>query len=299
TFPEEVSERVEVFEDLGGGGEDPAGRGLPGHSEHEVNGLAEPVGERDLRRSASATGRGLVPERQHAVAPRFDLAEVPRDDLAHDPAESLRGVGLPAAKVQPLLLGQVFLLVRGWIVELVAELFGEEPPDLPAPAPAAVSRVLDAAGQVDAPLHPTPTFGQSGLTGQISQRGLRATQICRPWKISSWAAIVRRPFGTIAIRSCSILTGSVCRVKPSLRASLATCVSTTKPSSFPKALPRMTLAVLRPTPGRRTSSSIVSGTLPPCSAAIAAPARRRLRAFALKKPVERIASSSSPAGARA
>ena len=42
-----------------------------------------------------------------------------------------------------------------------------------------------------------------------------------------------------------------------------TCVSTTTPMFLPKALPSTTFAVFRPTPWRSTSSSIVSGTLPP------------------------------------
>src|SRR5215217_2207045 len=58
-----------------------------------------------------------------------------------------------------------------------------------------------------------------------------------------------------------------------------TCVSTTTPSFAPKALPRTTLAVLRPTPGRATSSGIVRGTFPSCSSTRARAIPRKERAL--------------------
>ncbi len=75
-------------------------------------------------------------------------------------------------------------------------------------------------------------------------------------------------------------------------ASRPTCVSTTMPGTA-NALPRMTLAVLRPMPGRFTNSSSVPGTLPPCSLTMAWQQARMLRALLRKKLMLRIASCSS------
>src|ERR1035437_6491572 len=65
--------------------------------------------------------------------------------------------------------------------------------------------------------------------------------------------------GSILQTSASILTGSFCRVRPSLALRRVTWVSTASPGK-PKATPRTTLAVLRPTPGSVTRSSISGGT---------------------------------------
>ena len=72
-----------------------------------------------------------------------------------------------------------------------------------------------------------------------------------------------------------------------------TWVSTTMPTAVLNALPRTTLAVLRPTPGSAVSSSIVRGTSPPCFSMIAFDAA--ITAFALlrKKPVWRTSRSIS------
>ena len=52
------------------------------------------------------------------------------------------------------------------------------------------------------------------------------------------------------MRSCSIFTGSVSRVSAEpVGKPRPTCVSTTMPTFLSNALPRTTLAVLRPTPG--------------------------------------------------
>ena len=62
-------------------------------------------------------------------------------------------------------------------------------------------------------------------------------------------SIVQSRLGNSAPTACSALTGSVWAVQPKRRASRPKCVSTVMPG-MPKALPRTTLAVLRPTPGR-------------------------------------------------
>jgi hypothetical protein len=60
-----------------------------------------------------------------------------------------------------------------------------------------------------------------------------------------------------------------------------------------KALPRITLAVLRPIPGSFTSSSSVRGSTPSCFSTTAAPSPISELALFRKKPVEWIISSSS------
>ena len=63
--------------------------------------------------------------------------------------------------------------------------------------------------------------------------------------------------------------------------------------------PRMRLAVLRPTPGSLSSSSMVPGTLPPYSSSSIWEAATMSRALARKKPVERMYSSTSATSASA
>ena len=98
-------------------------------------------------------------------------------------------------------------------------------------------------------------------SGHSSHLGLRATHQRRPCWIMRWLKATHSRRGTTAIRSCSIFTGSFWRVSPSRRLTRATWVSTTIPEAMPKAVPRMTLAVLRPTPGSSTSCSSLVGHL--------------------------------------
>ena len=56
---------------------------------------------------------------------------------------------------------------------------------------------------------------------------------------------------SVSVRSRSILTGSMARLRPRRCDSRLTWVSTTTPLGMPKASPRTTLAVLRATPRRR------------------------------------------------
>ena len=72
------------------------------------------------------------------------------------------------------------------------------------------------------------------------------------------------------MRSTSIFSGVFWLVKRRRVESRFTWVSTTTPSSIPKAFPRITLAVLRPTPGNASSAARSSGTLPPCCSTSAA-----------------------------
>ena len=61
---------------------------------------------------------------------------------------------------------------------------------------------------------------QTSAEGQISasthspQRGRRAMQTWRPWKIRRWESSAHGPAGNSGIRSCSIFTGSSWRVRP-------------------------------------------------------------------------------------
>ena len=75
-------------------------------------------------------------------------------------------------------------------------------------------------------------------------------------------------------------------------------MSTGRPG-LPNATLSTTFAVLRPTPGSATSSFIVLGISPPWRSTTARAIPSRLRDFALKKPVERIISCSSPSSAPA
>ena len=70
-------------------------------------------------------------------------------------------------------------------------------------------------------------------------------------------------------------------------------MSTVTPTAVLNAFPSSTLAVLRPTPVRPVSASIVRGTSPPWSAMTAAAIARRLLALLRKKPVDWTSRSSS------
>ena len=112
-------------------------------------------------------------------------------------------------------------------------------------------------------LLPTVFSGQGHnlAIGHAEHFGFRAEQVSRPKKMSCSEKSFQLLFGTIFIRSNSILTVSLFAVNPSRREILETWVSTTMPGVL-KAAPSTTLAVLRPTPGSSTSSSIVCGTRP-------------------------------------
>ena len=92
--------------------------------------------------------------------------------------------------------------------------------------------------------------------------GGRAGQYSLPKFISKCEKSIHFSLGTICIKSCSIFTGSLDWVKPNFWERRMTCVSTTIPSALWNALPKTTLAVLRATPGRASSSSIAWGTSP-------------------------------------
>src|SRR5437763_11928457 len=109
----------------------------------------------------------------------------------------------------------------------------------------------------------TSELGHHRFMTQISHLGRRAMHTRRPWRISVCENQVHWSRGTSPIRSRSIFTGSVSRVRPSRVDRRCTCVSTTIPSFFRNQVPSTTFAVLRPTPGSRTRASMVSGTSPP------------------------------------
>ena len=76
-----------------------------------------------------------------------------------------------------------------------------------------------------------------------------------------------------------------------------TCVSTAMPSHMPNALFSTMFAVLRPTPGRRHSSSIVCGTSPPKSLMIICDSSTQCAAFARQKPMLWMTSPTSAGSA--
>src|SRR6202035_2189408 len=103
------------------------------HAENQIDRLPEPVGERDLGGRAAAARGGVVPEGNHVVGLGLDAVQIPGDDLADDRVKSGRGPELPLSEVLTLLVGQALLLVRGRIVDSMAEVLGEKGGELAAP----------------------------------------------------------------------------------------------------------------------------------------------------------------------
>src|SRR5947208_4684102 len=133
-----------------------------------------------------------------------------------------------------------------------------------APVDRLVGGGLEVGGRLRREAVHTRELGHRSRNTHTSHRGRRAMHTVRPCRISMCENTLHLGRGTSGMRSRWIFTGSSWRVSLSSRVMRCTCVSTTTPSFFPNQVPRMTLAVLRPTPGRATSASIVSGTLPPC-----------------------------------
>ncbi len=104
--------------------------------------------------------------------------------------------------------------------------------------------------------------GQRSPKGQFWQVWGLAVQKWRPWRISIKGKSTQCSLGTMAIRSCSILTGSLESDKPKRLDMRIMWVSMMMPAGFLKAQLRTTLAVFLATPGRESRSSILSGTWP-------------------------------------
>ena len=99
--------------------------------------------------------------------------------------------------------------------------------------------------------------------------------------------------GGIASHNCrSTATGSSDSAMPMRFDTRRTWRSTGRPGT-PRAWPRTTFAVFRPTPGSSTSASIAAGTLPPWRATSASAMPMSDFDLARKKPVEWICGSSS------
>src|SRR6266508_2404486 len=130
-----------------------------------------------------------------------------------------------------------------------------------------------------------PVHGHKAFTGQRGQSGFRARQVFRPWMISRCVAWVHRARGMTSQSWSCTLSGSSARARPSRCETRNTCVSTAR-AGTPKAFPRTTLAVLRPTPGSAVNWSSVLGTTPPWRSTRALPTPISARALALKNPVE-------------
>ena len=130
---------------------------------------------------------------------------------------------------------------------------------------------------------PAPYAGHHLATVHAPQAGLVAWQTRRPCQIRWWLSMVQSRLGNSAPTSCSAFTGSVWVVQPNRRASRPKWVSTVMPGR-PKALPRTTFAVLRPTPGRSTRSLRRGGTSPPCRSTSAALSLSSESVLARKKP---------------
>lgn len=95
----------------------------------------------------------------------------------------------------------------------------------------------------------------------FAHKGFTALHIFLSCSMIKWGKGNHSSFGTVCIRSFSILSGYLLSVRPSLCESLLTYVSSTMPSTTPYAFDNTVLAVLQATLGRVERSSIVSGTL--------------------------------------
>ena len=108
----------------------------------------------------------------------------------------------------------------------------------------------------------------ASLPGHSSRRkhsqhfGRLAMQMVRPRVMICMFHRIQWSLGSTFIRSYSIFSGSSSFVRPSFPEIRFTWVSTTILGSL-YMFPRITLAVLRPTPAREVSSSMVLGTSPP------------------------------------
>ena len=118
------------------------------------------------------------------------------------------------------------------------------------------------------------TFGVEavGARRRIRAQSGFGLQIRRPWRISVSDARVQSAGGSAAPSCCSTTSGSSDFAIPILLATRRTWRSTGRPGT-PSAWPSTTFAVLRPTPGSFTSSSIVFGTSPRCCRRPRSPSR--------------------------
>ena len=129
--------------------------------------------------------------------------------------------------------------------------------------------------------------GHQGRRVQLGQSGLRAIHTARPWSTIRWQKSLDSSGGRMG-RSCSsTLAGSlVPSVRPSRPVMRMQWVSATTTPGVWYTSPKIRLAVLRPTPGSLSSSSMVSGTRPPYCSTSMREAATMSRALARKKPVE-------------
>ena len=110
---------------------------------------------------------------------------------------------------------------------------------------------------------------------------------------------VHRSRGTRVMRRASTFRGSSPWQSPSRFVTRSTWVSTAMPSLRPKAWPRTTLAVFRPTPGSLRMVSTLRGISPPWSRTRPAAKPMMLLVLARKNPVERMMVSTSAGAASA
>ena len=112
---------------------------------------------------------------------------------------------------------------------------------------------------------PSISFGQICCSPHFSQWGERAVQTYLPWSSSQWCACGMSSLSMCLVRVRSTLSGvlSPGGTRPSLWLTRKTWVSTAM-AGLPKATAWITLAVLRPTPGRASRESMSDGTSPPC-----------------------------------
>src|SRR6185437_15855263 len=231
-----------------------------------------------------------VPRRLVGIAPGIEvfLPGIERREVgiavAHDLADAHDGVGFGARVVEQheVALSELIAQHVARLVVPHAIPVGRPRGRVPQVIPGKTVRfgfyqpVLPWSGH-------TREEGQMSESMQAAHRGVRAMQMRRPCSMNRCDSGVHCSTGNSGMRSRSIFTGSVAVVRPSRPETRATCVSTTIPSLTSNALPRTTLAVLRPTPGSCVSSCMVHGTCPPCSSTSARAMPTRCRALLWKK----------------
>ena len=103
--------------------------------------------------------------------------------------------------------------------------------------------------------------GQQSFRAHSEHFGFLATQMNFPCRLRAWEKAVHLCGSMELAIIRSLFVASSVGAMPSLRAILSTWVSTTIPG-LPKQALTTRLAVFLPTPGKRTNSSMLSGTFP-------------------------------------
>src|SRR5258708_596669 len=131
-----------------GAAQQPAADVLNRHPANQINGNAYAMREGQLALRAGAASGVLVPIADDGVAVVLDQIKIVGNDLLDRPAKAPKIALLPGAKLAGLNFSQVFHLVFGRIVNLMAEGL-EHWSDFGTPALTEVRRVLNGACEIE------------------------------------------------------------------------------------------------------------------------------------------------------